>query len=411
MRSGPDAWGKRKETDEYEVKRSQPRTFQYINIGGDGRRYFCLQQNPLIFAWLLYFKKDTLNLIFSPWFKHPFQPWSFGFCRDCCLLLLSNLKTLIFFTWRRRNLRTIDTVVELPLYGQICIPVHKGYKIFDLRRGVVAKVFDPDVNSSSILSEIERLKKVSPIDFAPSLKRWNIEERWYEEEYVSSTFNESSHKLLDSAIFLKRFYHEIVPRLVSLMLWQKPMTNNSIEYIKEIMEIIEVSGLSRRESTVREFNKIQSFLDSVLRRLRVEGNCDVQLVFTHGDFCPANMLKTRHGIRIIDWESAKYRSALFDFYSYFFYRPVYMKIPGAQLVSEINEALPFVISSLAKKTPTISNSLRQFGKVYLWIYFIEEICKGVEREMTDRNLNIVEDILHYIEAFNRYEETLAGNTD
>jgi len=393
------------------VKRDQSRTFQYINIGGDGRRYFCLQQNLLIFAWLLYFKKDTLSLIFSPWFKSPLQRWSFGYCRDCCLHFLSTLKTLIFFICRRRNLRTIDTVVELPLYGQICIPVHKGYKIFDLRRGVVAKVFDLDVKTSSILTEIEGLKKVSPIDFAPSLKRWNIEERWYEEDYVSSTSNESSHKLPDSAIFLKKFHYDIVPRLDSLMLWQKPMTNNSIEYTKEIMEIIEVSGLSRRESTVREFNTIRSFLDSVIKRLRVKGNCDVQLVFTHGDFCPANMLNTRHGIRLVDWESSKYRSALFDFYSYFFYRPVNRKIPVTQLVSEINEALPCVISSLAKKTPTIANSLRQLEKVYLWIYYIEEICKGVEREMTDKNLNIVEDILHYIEAFNRYEEIRAVNTE
>jgi hypothetical protein len=177
------------------------------------------------------------------------------------------------------------------------------------------------------------------------------------------------------------------------------------------MEIIEVSGLSRRESTEREFNKIQSFLDSVIGRLRVEGNCDVQLVFTHGDFCPANMLNTRHGIRIIDWEGTKYRSALFDFYSYFFYRPVSMKIPVTQLVSEINEALPFVIASLAKKTPTIANSLRQFEKVYLWIYYIEEICQEVEREMTDKNLPMVEEILQYIEAFNRYEEIREVNTE
>ena len=388
------------------MKRGQPRTFQYINIGGDGRRYFCLQQNPLIFAWLLYFKKDTLSLIFSPWFKNPLQRWSLGYCRDCCRHFLSTLKALVLFIYRRRNLRTNDKVVELPLYGQICIPVHKGYKIFDLRKGVVAKVFDLDVKTSSILTEIEGLKKVSSIDFAPSLKRWNIEERWYEEDYVSSTSNESSHKLLDSAIFLKKFHQEIVPRLESLILMQKPMTNNSIEYINEIMEMIEVSGLSRRESTVREFNKIQSFLDSVLRRLRVEGNCDVQLVFTHGDFCPANMLNTRHGIRIIDWEGTKYRSALFDFYSYFFYRPVSMKIPVPQLVAEINEALPIVIASLAKKTPTIANSLRQFEKVYLWIYFIEEICQEVEREMTDKNLPMVEEILQYIETFNYYEKVM-----
>ena len=365
-----------------------------------------MKQNPLMLLWLLYFKKDTLNLILAPWAQRKSAGWGWGYIRYCYHFFINNLKTVIFFVRRQRKLQPNDSIVHLPLYGQLCIPVHRGYKIFDLRKGVVAKVFDLDVKTSSILTEIEGLKKVSSIDFAPSLKKWNIEERWYEEDYVSSTSNESSHKLLDSAIFLKKFHQEIVPRLESLILMQKPMTNNSIEYINEIMEMIEVSGLSRRESTVREFNKIQSFLDSVLRRLRVEGNCDVQLVFTHGDFCPANMLNTRHGIRIIDWEGTKYRSALFDFYSYFFYRPVSMKIPVPQLVAEINEALPIVIASLAKKTPTIANSLRQFEKVYLWIYFIEEICQEVEREMTDKNLPMVEEILQYIETFNYYEKVM-----
>jgi len=255
------------------------------------------------------------------------------------------------------------------------------------------------------------LQKVSPIDFAPTIKRWNIEERWYEEEYVSSSSVESSHRLPDSAIFLKKFQEDIAPRLNSLILWQKPMTDDSIRYSKEIRKIIEVSGLSKRDSTVREFNTIQCFLDSVIRRLREEGNCDVQLVFTHGDFCPANMLNTRHGIRIIDWENAKYRSALFDFYSYFFHRSCFMNIPVIQLVAEIKKALPFVISSLSKKTPTISNSLGQLEKVYRWIYYIEKIGLEVAREMTDKNLNILEIILQYIEVFNRYEEILTGNTE
>jgi hypothetical protein len=54
--------------------------------------------------------------------------------------------------------------------------VHQGYKIFDFRKGIVAKVFDRDVNKNSVLKEIERLKIVSQIDFAPSLRRWDIEE-------------------------------------------------------------------------------------------------------------------------------------------------------------------------------------------------------------------------------------------
>ena len=375
--------------------------YQYVKINN---RFFCLQQNPAALAWMLYIRKYTLYpiIIFSPGTKK-LSSWLVRWLCYNYRLFKTNLIILIIFTRYKYQLRRIDSVVKLPFYGQICVPVHKGYKIFDLRRGVVAKVFDHDVNTSTILSEIEGLEKVSKIDFAPSLKRWNIEERWYEEDYVSGTLD-APYKPLDSRTVLKRFCHDLVPHINSLILFQQPIAKNAVEYIHEIIEILEIGRLSRQESTAREFVKIKSFINSMIERLCIEGNYPVQLVFTHGDFIPANMLNTRHGIRIVDWEGAKYRSALFDFYSYFFYRPVGRNVPVDTVVSEINEALPFFISKLAEKAPDISNSLLNSEKVYRWLYYIEQVCRLVEREMSDTYLNILDYILRCIEAFNQYEE-------
>ncbi len=44
----------------------------------------------------------------------------------------------------------------------------------------------------------------------------------------------------------------------------------------------------------------------------IAGNNSVYIVFTHGDMVPANILDTKNGIKIIDWESTSYRSVLFD---------------------------------------------------------------------------------------------------
>jgi hypothetical protein len=82
-----------------------------------------------------------------------------------------------------------------------------------------------------------------------------------------------------------------------------------------------------------------------------------------------------------------------------------VKIPVSTIVSESNEALPFFISSLAKKAPDISNSLLSLEKTYRWLYYIERICMLVDREITDTNLDIMDFIWRYIEAFNQYEET------
>jgi hypothetical protein len=296
---------------------------------------------------------------------------------------------------------------ELPIERQFCAPVHQGYKIFDLREGVVVKVFEHDVNPSIIANEIEQLQKVSKINFAPSIRRWSIEGRWYEEDYVSGSLS-SSYRPLDSTSLLKQFYDDLAQHLHDLILFEKPITRNAIEYINDTIEILEVSGFSRQESTVKEFNKIKSFIDSMAERFHLEGNYPVQLVFTHGDFCPANMLMTSSGIRVIDWEGAAIRSKLFDFYSYFFYRPACRKVPVIQAAFEINEALPFFISSLAKKAPEISHDLLHLEKVYRWLYYIEQICVELKRSMTYTQLNLVDCILRYIDAFNLYEELIVG---
>lgn len=258
------------------MKLSKSKIFQYIKIESEGKRYFCLQQNPIVLAWILFFKKDTMCPIFRPDSKKMQQKlvsslrYKFKFIR-------TNLIILIIFACYKYQLRRINSVVNLPIYGQICVPVHKGYKIFDLRRGVVSKIFDLDVNISSISSEIKALEKISQIDFAPSLKRWNIEERWYEEDYVNGSSLDSPRKPQDLEDLLKKFYHDLIPHINSLVLFQQPITRNSIEYINEIIEILEVSRLSRQGSTAREFSKIQGFIDSVFERLRVEGNCPVHL--------------------------------------------------------------------------------------------------------------------------------------
>ena len=122
------------------------------------------------------------------------------------------------------------------------------------------------------------------------------------------------------------------------------------------------------------------------------------------------MLNTRQGIKIIDWEGAGCRSALFDFYSYFFYRPVCRNVPVETVALEIKEALPKFLSRLAEQDPDISNSLMHLEDSYRWIYYIEQICQEVEREMTDTNLDILDFILRYINAFILFEEIHACNT-
>ncbi len=381
--------------------------FQYVKIESHKKRFVCLEQSVATFAWILFFKRNVLR----PIFRGVSPRFSFGVARNWLLsnakLMRKNIFYLIIFVAYKYKRQKVASSIKLPFYGQICVPVHRGYKIFNLRRSLVIKVFDPDVAMSAIRSEVERLKLISTLDFAPSLKRWSIEGRWFEESYFSGSLD-SSGTPMDSEAVLEKFSKQLIPYINILVLFQPPISKNVSQYIEETVQVLELSGLARNGATIKEYKKIKTFLESMMDRLRSEGPCSVFLVLTHGDFCPANMLNTETGLKVIDWEGAGFRSALFDVYSYFFYRSVSRKVPARILVSEINEAMPLFNSSLDKKGIKTFENVTKLEKVYRWVYYIEQVCKEVEREGTDKNLNIMDNILKYIEVFNEYEEILTG---
>jgi hypothetical protein len=373
------------------------------------RRYYCLDQNPAVLAWVLLIRKETLSPGFKLESKSIFR-WIYWWYRYNYNFFKTNFKILIAFMQHKLRLTNIESDLELPFYGQLCMIVHKGYKIFDLRRGVVTKVFNPEVDAFTILSEVQQLKNISEkIKFAPSIRRWNFNERWYEEDYIQGSLEAGQPP--DSENLLDRFYTCITPCIEKVMLFQPPININTIELTNEITKSLYATELFNNEHYLLEMKEILDFTDSIVERLRNKNNSSVYLMFTHGDFCPENMLKTKHGLQIFDWESAKYRSALFDFFSYFFYRPVQHNISVDKLVLEINTAFPFLISSLSLKVHDISNSLLPLVSVYRWIYYLERILMLVERKMTDTNIDIMKVICRYINAFSCYEKILADSPE
>lgn len=375
---------------------------RYVRIDG---YYFPLQQNIAFFAWMLFFRKNVLITI-QPWLKENIPLWKKLCSRYYLYIIKHNLINIVLFVQCRLGLRNLETV-QLPVYGHFGIHVHQGYKIFNLYNNTVTKIFDADVSRSSIMQEIERLKKVSQISFAPSLRKWDIDERWYQEDYICSNIP-TAHRSPDSDIFLKAFYREAMPCLNSLILFQPHQTRYLSRYLREIIEILEKSEFSRVKLVLEEAVMFNKFVHTTVERLNAVMDCPVHLVFSHGDFSPVNFLNSKDGLKIVDWESAGFRSLLFDFYSYFFYRSVTRKFPASQMVSEINEALPYFISQLSLMSSDITDNLLASVGTYRHLYYIERLCMLVERDLTDKYLSMKEYIFRYIKAFQVYEDILAA---
>jgi Choline/ethanolamine kinase len=357
---------------------------QYTYVKIRGKVYLCLQQNLAVLAWLLAIKgrplgfgRESLMTTFeSPWLL---ASW------------LTNLLRYQFHLWNN------DSRLELPFYGNVCLLVNRGYKIFDLQRERVIKIFKEDVDTSSIKSEIERVRNVGRYDFAPVVRRWDIEARWYEEDYV----NGSPITAADMKTYSKNYYQYAASCIESMIFCEGLQVTNVAEYVNHMMAMF-LGRLLGDGSDMSSVRPIQDFMHMLADDLCNAGDLMVHLVLSHGDFDHCPVLRTKQGIKVIDWEYMAHRSILFDLYNYFMVQLFWThRVPN--LVSEIESALSSLQVRLALRAPEVAESLRPLARVYRWLYYIERICSVVEVRGRD-----VKCMRRWMDSFNDYEEMVAG---
>jgi hypothetical protein len=372
------------------------RRYKYANIGD---YILCLGQSPVWLAWVLFFNRKILLSIYKPWLREAYSGFKAAYLRLLYKTFKSNLKVLLSFMACRFMGVNGARSLELPAYGQFCKEVHVGYKIFDIRNGSVTKVFGRHVSDSIVVRQIEVLRGVADVDFAPRIREWNVVEKWYEEEYINGYCSSSKYDW--NTVFLE----DLVFCWNRLACLKPPFKKKVQEYVAELVNFLGVN-----ESVIRACGRtddIKRFLTSVTERFGPQVDNDIYLVFSHGDFCAANILRTRKGIKIVDWEESQFRSACFDFYSYFFFGPVCREVPVKNLLKEIETSLPALISSMGASFPEMSESLRSLRTSYRNVFYLEEVCRLVARSFTENHLNMCDFIRRYIKAFADYEEAIS----
>ena len=352
--------------------------YRYVKIG---RAYLCLQQNPMILAWFLCLMNKSLGL------------GLLGLTRRKAARLVKS------FAWRWLRPQSRASALELPVYGNLCLQVHRGYRVFDFHRVSVSRVFSSEVDAASVAAEIKRARDASLLDFAPTIRRWNTQQRWYEEDYVIGRPGSSLAQSVASEL-LRTYCQDIEPCITSMILLQPPLRIDLSEYISKLTYIIYNSKAFKSKLDHSKISTIRQFVEMTARQLRREENRQIDLVFSHGDFSLVNIVNSRHGIKVIDWESADHRSVLSDLYNYFF-TEVYYKRATIDIASELNQAIASLQSRLALEAPELARTLPSLEQIYRNLYYIERVCTLLERELNDQRLDV---ILSSIDVFSRYQE-------
>lgn len=289
--------------------------------------------------------------------------------------------------------------MTLPVFGNIGLSVHRGYRVFDLRRLLAIKVFRSDVDVDIVANEIEAVRTASRLSFAPGIRRWNLKERWYEEVFVDGQ-PEYPIPNSDPAELLKIYHNHFAHFIKEMILLQPPVRVNLGDYLNSLHNILDNERLLSPNLDNTKINAVRSFVSDLVEKLRNTNRCSLDLIFSHGDFSFVNVLNTSAGMRIIDWESGARRHLLNDLYNYFFTELYYDRV-RTNLVAEIKAAISSLQSSLETDAPDLACDLLSSATYYRHLYYLERIKMLLERDLDDHILNVV---IHSIEIFNGYEE-------
>jgi thiamine kinase-like enzyme len=123
----------------------------------------------------------------------------------------------------------------------------------------------------------------------------------------------------------------------------------------------------------------------------------IYLVFSHGDYSLENILKSKTGIKAIDYEGAALRNPLYDLYNFFF-TEIYFERVDFNLEQVLNRAISFLQARLLQKEPELAKNLVSLAPIYRKLFYIERICMILERELNNQLLDVIH---RSIEVFNR----------
>lgn len=363
-----------------------PQQYKYLKI--QKGLYLGLKQNFLLLAWLIYFKGNALS------YQNSFFTLKGNNLRETLRNTVQFLYVELRFIKQQILSPSKDLILELPFPGNFCFEVNNGYKIFDLSKEIVIKKFKSNVAPLIVEREIERSKQIGLYDFAPSIRRWSCEEKWYEESYVNGCPMRTS-----AETFFKSYYQYVAPCLESMIVIQGSEMINLLDYVNNLVEPLRGCFYNHKRDFIK-INLVNNFLNSIISELDVYRDFQVHLVMSHGDFKDVHVLEVKQGIKIIDWEFLANRSVLFDFYHYCL-APLFFGCKLDNLAPEMNKAVLSLQSSLTGKAPDIADSLIPSTQVYRKLFYLERLCSLPEV----RGLNL-DTLLRWINVFNEYENML-----
>lgn len=286
----------------------------------------------------------------------------------------------------------------LPVFGNIGMKVHRGYKIFDFRRREVNKVFDADVPLAEAEKEIAACRTASVVSSAPRFINTGSNSAWYCEEYVSGA-HATAIVAMRSSDYLN-LYPDAQECLLDLVASEPPQERNLVDHIDALAAASYRHRWEDAGIPVREIEPIDDYLNAL--RAWLEANTDtasLQLVLTHGDFSLVNAIATTDGLRFIDWEGIARGSILGDVFNFAFTEHYYGRTSN-HFNSELNALLEKYRAAVMTRCPELHDAVSLPAIFARRLYYLERVRLLLDRDVS---LNLLSVIQKSVAMFNDFD--------
>lgn len=367
------------------------KNYSYLNVQG---MYICIERNTFSLTWLLLCKTKPFNLHVPA--HNRFVRLLPGSCTKAIRVINIIGKVLLHkYISKNKNLENNEWKLS-PHKGHILINTSNGYKVFDLNKNLVITQYQPKIKRSAFKRIMENSSKLEKYSLSPKNMGVDKEKLCMYEEYVNLYKAERFYPITPY------FYTSILP------VWQRNITrfkgrNTELTtYVQNhrsyIFKRLDSLGNQQNDEVILE---IKSYIDNLVNKIIQQYNATgIYLTLSHGDLHAWNILMKNNESVLIDWDTAKERSFLHDFY-YMFFHNIFGKknIDFNIFVKELKKSLKKIKSEKMIEMVTDFNE-----ELYRQLFYLEYIFLDLEKRMDtyteekSKN-NFVEKLYSYIKVF------------
>ena len=303
----------------------------------------------------------------------------------------------------RLNLSRTENAIELPVFGNVGMRVHCGYKLFDLGLGEVVKVFAGEATPKEAETEISASRQAAKVSAAPRFLTQDAELGWYREEYIRGTHATDPAFRTDKT--LDELYVGAERCLLQLIGSESTRSVDTSAHLTALADDGWRENWSDQsgESVERFAGYVDDLRDWLGEKL--EDVPQLQLVLTHGDFSLVNAIDTNSGLRFIDWEGIAFGNVYSDILNFLFAEKYYDRIVSdfavdvSRLIERFRDAVDEAHPDLAAATGLEPATARR-------LYYLERMHLMLRRKVTDNLCSVTNKSVDMFEAF----DAEAGDT-